>query len=132
MSEENVELVRRSLESFNRGDLDALSSDLHPEVEWYDQRELPGATVHHGREATVEHLRSALRDMPGYRVEPAEIIDAGDKVVVCGQVFARGRASEVPVERPYFSVTTVQDGHALSVRLFGTRIEALEAAGLSE
>ena len=42
MSQENVERVERSLDSFNQGDLDAALRDLHPEVEWHDQRELPG------------------------------------------------------------------------------------------
>jgi len=35
MSEENVELVRRALDAFPRGDVEAMLLVLHPEVEWH-------------------------------------------------------------------------------------------------
>ena len=80
MSQENVELVMRSIEMFNRGDLDALFPDADPEFEWHDQPELPGATIHYGAEAATEHLRSAMRDLSGYRVDP----DPGLAIGVAG------------------------------------------------
>jgi len=132
MSQENVELVKRSIEMFNRGDLDALFLDADPEIEWHDQPELPGATVHRGAEAAAEHLRSAMRDLSGYRVNPEEFVDAGANVVVCGQVSAQGRASDIPVQRPHFAAYAIRAGRICRVRIFGTRAEALEAAGLSE
>lgn len=132
MSQRNVELVRRSLETFNRGDLDAWLREADPEIEWHDQRELPGATIHYGLEATEEHLRSAMRDLPGYRVDAEELVEAGASVVVSGRVSARGRASEVPVDRPFFAAFATHAGRIRSVRIFGTHAEALEAAGLRE
>lgn len=79
MSEERVELVRRSIERFNSGDLDGALRDADPEVEWPDLRELPGATVHHGREAAAEHLRSVLRAVPGCHVETEKLVDLGHR-----------------------------------------------------
>src|SRR5215217_4219355 len=58
MSQENVERVRRGYEVINRAGLASeeayriLAELLHPDVEWRDQRELPGATVHRGSDAT--------------------------------------------------------------------------------
>ena len=132
MSQENVEIVRTTIESFNRGDFDTLFRDADPDMQWHDQPELPGATVHRGAEGAVEHLRSVQRDLPGYRLDLEELLDAGANVVVCGRIFAQGRVSEVPVDRPAYSVFEVQAGRILSVRIFGTRAEALKAAGLSE
>lgn len=132
MSEANVRLVRRSLEDFNRGDFDALFPEPDRAFEWHDQPELPGASIHHGTEAAAEHLRSTLRDMPGYRVDPQEFLDAGRAVVVCGRVSAHGRGSGVPVDRSFFAVFFVESGRVRSVRILGTRAEGLEAAGLSE
>jgi ketosteroid isomerase-like protein len=43
MSQENVEIVRAAIESFNRGDLDTLLREMPPEIEWHDQPELPGS-----------------------------------------------------------------------------------------
>ena len=132
MSAENVEMVRRGIEAFNRGDLDAALRGAHAGIEWHDQPELPGATIHHGIEATKEHLRSALRDLPGYRVDAEELLDAEAHVVLCGRISARGRASDVPVERPYVATYTIEAGLMRCVRIFGNRAEALGAAGLSE
>ena len=132
MSKESVELVRRSLERFNSGDLDGALRDADPELEWHDLRELPGATVRHGREAAAEHLRSVLRALPGYHVDTDELVDLGGTVVVCGRVSAHGRTSDVPVERPYFAVYTFDAGRVRRVSIFGSRAEALEAAELIE
>jgi len=128
MSEEDVELVRRSLERFNRGALGAQTSEFDPQIEWHDQRELPGATVHHGLDATVEHLRSVQRILPGYRVDADELVDAGGTVVVSGRVSARGGASDVPVDRPFFAAITIRSGLIRRVAIFASRAEALEAA----
>jgi len=34
MSEENVEVVRKSVAAFNRGDFEAAIGAFHPEIEW--------------------------------------------------------------------------------------------------
>ena len=35
MSQENVEAFKRGLEAGNRGDVDGLLDELHPEIEWH-------------------------------------------------------------------------------------------------
>ena len=35
MSQENVEIVRRGINAFNRGDLDEVLADYAPDVEWH-------------------------------------------------------------------------------------------------
>jgi ketosteroid isomerase-like protein len=132
MSEENVETVRQTIEAFNRGDLDLVLPSVDAAIEWHDQRELPGATVHHGVHATMEHLRSVMEDLPGYRIDVEEWLEAEDTVVLCGRTSAHGRASGVQVDRPSFTTYELQAGRIRRVRIFGTRSEALEAAGLSE
>ncbi len=65
MSQENVERIRRATEVLNRGergpeDVRRVATELlHPEVEWRDQRELPGATVHHGIEGVERHAAAS-------------------------------------------------------------------------
>jgi ketosteroid isomerase-like protein len=41
MSEENVEIARRSAEAFNRGDIDAWLADIDPEIEWHGVSDEP-------------------------------------------------------------------------------------------
>jgi ketosteroid isomerase-like protein len=141
MSQENMELIRRGPEVLNRGEWFALSSEdvhaivtelLHPDVEWHDQRELPGATVHHGIEAVERHLAASREAVDYYRMELLEIIDADPSVVAVYRIHARGRLSGAPVQRGAVWVYTFRGAKVERVEIFGTRNEALEAARLRE
>ena len=48
MSQENVELVQRNFQAWNRGDVDAWLELAHPEVEWSSAiaRRMEGDTNH--------------------------------------------------------------------------------------
>ena len=35
MSQENVDIIRRGYEAFNRGDLEAILATLDPRIEWW-------------------------------------------------------------------------------------------------
>jgi hypothetical protein len=64
MSEEKMELVRRLLTLWNdrTSAVPDLAAELFdPDIEWHDQRELPGATIHHGIEEVKRHLAAAQR-----------------------------------------------------------------------
>ena len=41
MSQENIEVVRRILETWSRGDFDAALAMMDPEIEWYDPPQEP-------------------------------------------------------------------------------------------
>jgi ketosteroid isomerase-like protein len=138
MSQENVELVRRAHEAFNRVGLTSeltyrvAAELLDPEIEWHDQRELPGATVHHGIEEVMRHLASAEESVHYGSAHLLEILDAGSRVVAVYRIHARGRASGVPVERDAVHVYSFRGTRIERVEIFGTRAEALEAVGRSE
>jgi ketosteroid isomerase-like protein len=138
MSQENVEVVRRAHEVFNRVGLGSentyrIAADLlHPEVEWHDQRELPGATVHHGIEEVMRHLASAEESVHYEPADLLEIRDAGPCVVAVYRIHARGRLSGVPVEREAAHVYRFREARIERVEIFASRTEAFEAAGLRE
>ena len=139
MSQENVEIVRRAVDAFNQrpapGSEDAYriaAELLDPEVEWHDQRELPGATVHHGLDEVMRHLASAEESL---HYEPADLLelhDAGPCVVAVYRIHARGHSSGVPVDRDAAHVYTLKGGRIERVEIFGSRTDALEAAGLRD
>jgi ketosteroid isomerase-like protein len=81
MSQENVEIIRRHHEAFNRSDLAAILEWTDPEAEWRDRADDPDAAVHRGHEAIMKHLAD-LADLAELRIEPQEFIGAGDSVVV--------------------------------------------------
>jgi ketosteroid isomerase-like protein len=132
MSRENVEIVRGVIDAFNRGALEAAIQHFAPDINWHDQRELPGAQVHHGHAGVLGHLRSVTEDMSDYHGEVKTARAVGDKVMICALVSARGRTSGLAVERETFTVFTLDRGSITRVEIFGSGDEALEAVGLSE
>jgi ketosteroid isomerase-like protein len=68
-----------------------------------------------------------------FRMEPDEVLDAGDRVVAVGRWVGKGKGSGIEVQQPVADVFTLHDGRVVRAELgFTDRAEALEAAGLSE
>jgi ketosteroid isomerase-like protein len=132
MSQENVELVRRSLDAFNRRDLDALARMNHPDVEldWSASRGLQSG-VYHGWEEVKGMYETLLDTFEEVKVEPHRFIESGDMVVVPNSAEMRGRDSIKTVARsaPVFEL---HHGRIARICLYQDTAEALEAVGLSE
>jgi len=77
-------------------------------------------------------LRAWKRGWAETRSEIDECIGNGDNVVVFGRLHARGATSGASVEANVSQVVVVRGGKVLSSKLFQSRLEALEAAGLRE
>jgi len=133
MSEENVEVVQRGIETWNRRDLTTwlalFSSDA--EIDWSRARG-PLKGVYRGS-GEIEILWSEFFFM----FEEAQIetthgfTDAGSEVVVSNTSHFRGREG-IAVSASSTWVFTVENGQITCLRLFHERAEALQAAGLSE
>ncbi len=133
MSEENVEVVRKSVEAGQRGDLDAAFESLDSEIEWEETEGLgPDAAVYRGKASVRGAVESWLGMWNDYTGEVERYIDAGDDVVVLVAERGRGRSSGVAVDRELGLVHTVRGNKIIRSRLFGSWDEALEAAGLRE
>jgi ketosteroid isomerase-like protein len=132
MSQENVELVRRRFEAFNRCDLAAMIELTDPTAVWWDRADDPwGAIAHRGRDACMQHLAEILEGAE-LQADPQEFIDAGDSVVVGVHLVGRGRISGAAFEEHEFHVFTLRDGKVTETREYRDRADALEAAGLAE
>jgi len=133
MSQENVEVVQRGIETWNRRDLTTwlalFSSDA--EIDWSRARG-PLKGVYRGP-GEIETLWSEFFFM----FEEAQIetthgfTDAGSEVVVSNTSHFRGRQG-VEVSASSTWVFTVENGRITRLRLFQGRAEALEAARVSE
>jgi ketosteroid isomerase-like protein len=130
MSQENVEIVRRTWEMWERGDLTGLlelmSDDLVTRRVGLDD------ATYHGKEGLLEQASEWSEEVAEWSVAAEEFIDAGDQVVVRNHQTARGEASGVPIEMDFWFVTTVSQGKVVRVDMFVNEREALAAAGLSE
>jgi ketosteroid isomerase-like protein len=133
MSQENVALVRRGLDAFNRGDKAAWIALCDPEVENFPPREWPEAAPVRGAERIWEFFVDAVKAWEQGAFAWGELIDATpDKVVANQRRQMRGKASGAAVVWSYWVVFTFRNGRLLRFEWFAERADALEAAGLSE
>jgi ketosteroid isomerase-like protein len=131
MSEENVEIVRRSADAFQRRDFPAVIECFDPDVE-YDMRIRPDGRICRGMDEVQKAFRTWLGTWDDYSINFEEVIDAGDNVVAVFTEAGRGKGSGMNIEQRLATVHTVRDGKIVSVRIFRSKAEALEAAGLPE
>jgi ketosteroid isomerase-like protein len=131
MSEENVEIVRRSYEAYERGDLEAVRETVDPEIvvcRW----ELDAAT-YHGWEGLLAAISEWVEGFDEFTLTGEEFIDANQhQVLVRIRQSAVGAQSGVPIEADFWHLHTIHDGKATRLDMFPTKAQAREAAGLSE
>lgn len=131
ISQENVELVMRLVRSWNEPDPDpdSVRALLHPEFEYHGRVEWPGVgRIVRGFEGMWRRRLALKSDLGELRIEPLELIEAGDSVVLIAEMNAVGRRSGVPLHFTEAFICTMRDGRVARVEVCGTRERALEAA----
>ena len=133
MSQENVEVVRQAHEAFNRRDLDALTGLTEPGwvMDW-TRSISPQRGVYRGRAGVEAWIAEITEAFESFEIDPLEYVAAGDRIVVPSRVKGRGRGSGVVVDAEGATVWELERGKVVKLTLYGTRQEALEAAGLRE
>jgi ketosteroid isomerase-like protein len=135
MSQENVELARRSFEAFNRTFTEG-TSDLYealdPEVEWVPMSALLMRTSYHGHDGVRQWMEEMKRDWTTYELRPERYLDLGDdRVLTMGTWRAQGRAGGVLVDFPQATwLQQFRKGKLALLRTFTDRKQALETVGL--
>jgi ketosteroid isomerase-like protein len=137
VSQENVEVVRGSIEGWNRGEFDA----------WARPRGIPPANVEFVSDisksleetdriwqglAGPREFWNETRSLWGSRIDISEIRDLGETVLVLGSLYTRGQASGVALDTPIAFVYEFGKGSIRKVRLYLDPSEALKAVGLEE
>ena len=135
MSQENVELLRQSVDAINRGDIDGALENAADnfEVDWSNAIGPGRKGIYNGKDQAREFWTSFVEAFDEFRWDFEEIIEADEsRVIAVNHVRARGRGSGVRVDAVTALLWTISDGKARSVKLFQSKAEALEAAGLAE
>ena len=130
MSHENVDLVRRGIES---PDSFFALFDEHVVLDARNVTtliDLDGVYV--GREAVIEACRHYWGTWDDYALEAEDLIDAGQSVVVVVRERGKGKGSGAPFENHWAQVWTFRDGRMIRWEAFLDRATALEAVGLQE
>jgi ketosteroid isomerase-like protein len=129
--------IRIAVEAYNRRDLDAVVIGYRPDLEYYPYREFVEAALaepcYHGPSGYRAYI-AATYEVWGddVRLEPTELIDLGDRLVLLADMPMRAQASGVPLTQTYAGISTLKDGRVIRQRDFLDRAEALEAVGLQD
>ena len=131
MSQENVEIVRRSVDHWNEA-RESLRELFDPDIEFVLDPPAFLAGTYRGR-AQLDWLISRLAELfDEFRYEVDELLPAGDLVVSLGGVRMRGALSGASAVQNGCGVWELRERRIVRVRMYFDREEALEAAGLSE
>jgi ketosteroid isomerase-like protein len=131
MSQENVELVRRGLDAWSRGEIGEISlrSYYHPDVEYLPLR---AATEGAYRGiAGIERFNADTQEV-FEKFEPHyELRDLGERVLAWGEIHVRARGSGIETNISSGGVFELRDGKVIRWEDFGSKADALKAMGLA-
>ncbi len=131
-----MEIVRSGTEEWLRGNLEGWVETIDPEVEWdISTHPLPDVPNRgRGREALMtDMLATYLSGWNDYSAKIKEVSEAGEQeVILVMHETATMRDTGVLLERDLVQLWTVRDGRGVFLRVFRTKNEALEAAGIKE
>jgi ketosteroid isomerase-like protein len=133
MSQENAAVARETFKRICRRDIDGLLELYDPEIEFLPltgtRVESGGYSGHAGVRDYFEEADEVWEEMQPHA---DDVRTVGDDVLILGGCAVRGRGSGARSDNPMAWVLTLRDGKVVRHRGFGTREEALDAAGLSE
>jgi uncharacterized protein len=133
VSQDNVQIVRRLIEAWNSNEPDRVMGILDPEVVFDATRRHVNPKTYAGMQGMRRMLADRDEVWEEFRMEPDEVLDAGDRIVAVGRWVGKGKGSGVEVQQPVAHVFTLHDGRVVRSELgFTDRADALEAAGLRE
>jgi len=133
MSQEKVELLRQSLDAFNRRDKAPWVALCDPQVEWMPPADWPETATIRGPEATWEFMLALNEPWQEGSYELIELIDATEDMIAArvGR-HVRGQSSGIAAEFEFWAVVSFRDGKVLRIEWFADRADALEAMGPRE
>jgi ketosteroid isomerase-like protein len=130
MSQENVEIVKRAIDAFSRGDADAFALLTTADLEWRTGLGAIEGEVFHGRQGVEVYFGRLKSAWDSFRFLAHEYRDHADVVLVLGRLEGRGRGGGVPVDSPVGAVWELRGGAIWRLRAYLDHSEAIRVAGI--
>jgi ketosteroid isomerase-like protein len=115
-----VDIVRRSYDAFERGDMDGVLGDMHPDIVWEQAQGLPHGGVYHGlgevRRNVFDPLDAEWWDE--FSAVPGEFLEAAGQVVVLGRYRGTAKGTGKVLDVPFVHVWTLEGDKAVRFRQF--------------
>jgi ketosteroid isomerase-like protein len=134
VSRENVEVVHRFFDAFERRDRDDVAALLHPQVEWRTMgAPLLGAEAMHGRDEALRFMFEQIGEAMDFRATLEEVSELpGGQVLTVAHYEFRGVASGAGAGMTAAAIYRFEANQIVFFQDFATRDEALDAAGQGE
>ena len=137
MSQENLGIIRRLVDAWNRQDLDGILALTDPEAEYVNAPSALEPGTRRGHDALVVVMRKQWEDAPpgGALQEIDRFHERGDEIITEGRLSRAMPGSDDRISTPVLHSWRFRGGKLIRLEVLGAGPEfpdALEAAGLSE
>ncbi len=131
MSEAEVQVVLDAAVAYREHGTEGVVEYLDPEIEWRTRADLPDSGTYRGQDGFRRLMSRFEEVMDDLYLEPEDIIDAGERVIVRLRWGGRGKGSGVEIEENEETwIVAVRGGKIVRVDEYATKEAALEAAGI--
>jgi ketosteroid isomerase-like protein len=130
VSQDNVELVKRNNEAYNRRDIDAYLDTVSESVSFRSRFSVMDRRTYQGHDDFRRYFEELDGAWSRYEMKLERAIPVGARVVGLFHLYAVGRESGIPVEEEPGVVFTVEAGKVVEIEAYPTQREALESVGL--
>ena len=126
---DDVAVVRRVIDAFNRADLDGMVEAFSEDFEFdFSNSRGPLSGVYNGPGAAREFLSSFLEPWARLETETAELLElGGGRVLSVTEIRTRGQGSGVEVNATGSMIWTVREGRVSAAKMYQSKDDALEA-----
>jgi ketosteroid isomerase-like protein len=128
LTREAAEIVRATVDAFNRHDTAGFLEGLDEDVEWVPLRAVLDGDVYRGHSGARRFVADMDEDMEGRQIRLDEVFEVGAYVVAYGAVTGKGRGSGMDLEFPIGWVVGLSGGRISYLRAYTEREDALKAA----
>jgi ketosteroid isomerase-like protein len=132
MSQENVEVVTRLYEAWQRDGFGVVPELMDPDIEWVNPSYAVEPGTRHGYAGFAAAASSFTSVYHESRVKDATFYDAGDRIAVKASIASRSMGSKFPIDALRGYVFDLRGGKVTRFAWFNDPAEALEAVGLTE
>ena len=128
MDGENLEVARRGYRGWVKGDIDAMLEVSTADLEFVPAiaASVEGGSVH-GRDEVRRFFADLGDTWETFQIDVDELREVGDQVLSLGHLTARGRASELELDQPFYTVLWFREGKVARMQSF-LDLEAAESA----
>jgi ketosteroid isomerase-like protein len=123
----NIMTVRRLYEA--RGNPDIVKNLLAPDVRWEVVEGFPHSGVYQGLNGVSDFFTRLSGDFEDWHTEPAEIFEAGDRVIGLGFYSARAKATGRTFKTRFAHTWTMRDGVIVRLQQCADTVQLAKASG---